>query len=448
MRVFRRGRFLFWAARELSKKYTKSLILGIILGFILMVLGWKLIPLIRIQNVAKTMRIGLVGEYTPSTLPLDIQKKISFGLTTIAENGTALPGLAEKWEATDEGKLYTFHLKHDVHWHDGKEVTAKQINYNIANVEFLPIDEYTLQIRLPNAFSPFPTLVSKPLFGSKLLGFGEYKVSSLRLKGDKITFLRLVSSNLTERPIIEYRFYRSEAQAIIAYDLGEIDMLPDISTVDASMEQWQNTTITKAPNYSRIITLYFNTKDSLTAEKSVRQMLAYAVPDLGLTRAFSPIHKKSWAYTEDLKHYDYNLAQAKKLLTATGVASTSGEIIIHTFSQYVPVAQTIAKSWQELGLSVAIRVENVVPDTFQVLLSAMDIPTDPDQYSYWHSTQTTTNISGISNAKIDKLLEDGRIELNAEKREKLYIDFQKKLIDELPALFLYYPTSYTVTRNK
>jgi len=81
-----------------------------------------------------------------------------------------------------------------------------------------------------------------------------------------------------------------------------------------------------------------------------------------------------------------------------------------------------------------------------VLLSAQDIPIDPDQYIFWHSTQANTNITGLVNAKIDKLLEDGRMEQDQEKRKKIYIDFQKRLVDELPALFLYYPTSYTVTR--
>ena len=54
----------------------------------------------------------------------------------------------------------------------------------------------------------------------------------------------------------------------------------------------------------------------------------------------------------------------------------------------------------------------------------VDIPKDPDQYSLWHSTQTSTNISHLKNARIDKLLEDGRTELDQEIRKKIYLDFR------------------------
>ena len=96
-------------------------------------------------------------------------------------------------------------------------------------------------------------------------------------------------------------------------------------------------------------------------------------------------------------------------------ASNSNELTIHTFSQYLNIAQEIATSWNTLGMKTNIRVENVVPEQYQVLLSAQDIPIDPDQYIFWHSTQVNTNITGLTNAKIDKLLEDGRMEQDQEK---------------------------------
>ena len=66
---------------------------------------------------------------------------------------------------------------------------------------------------------------------------------------------------------------------------------------------------------------------------------------------------------------------------------------------------------------------------------------------FWHSTQTATNITGYANVKIDKLLEDGRQELDPAKRKSIYADFQRYLTEDVPAIFMYYPNSFTVTRN-
>lgn len=448
MSFVRRGRFLFWAIRELSKKYTRSLIIGIMLGFGIMLFLWKIFPILRVSQLNPTKRIGYVGDYSPSNLPLEIQNKISYGLTAISPDQKATPALATSWEATDSGTLYTFHLKPGVVWHDHSPVVASDINYNIQNVSFTALDEQTIQVKLPNAFSPFSILVSKPIFKENLTGFGDYSIQRIRLKGNRITYLKLAPVINATLPTIEYRFYRNESQAILAYKLGEVDELSGVSEIDTTMEHWKNTRIQKTINKNRIITLYFNVKDPILKDKQVRQMLAYAIPNLGYERAYSPIAVTSWAYTDDVKHYDTDIKQATKLLETTKMGTSSAELTLTTYSQYLASAQTIVKAWQDLGLHINIRIANTIGEPYQILLSAQDIPTDPDQYAYWHSTQLYTNISGFINAKIDKLLEDGRIEQDQLKRKQLYIDFQKRLVEELPALFLYYPTTYEITRSK
>lgn len=447
MSLFRRSRFLFWAIQELSQKYTKSLIIGIVLGFGVMIGFYTAYPFVSALTLLKIDRVGYIGEYTPSTLPLPIQEQLSFGLTTIASDGSALPGIATSWEVTDSGKQYTFHLRNDVVWHTGKKVIASDLNYNIRSVSFKAVDNHTIKATLQNAYSPFLTLVSKPIFQANLTGFGMYKISSIRLKGDKIVFLRLVTASKKQLPTIEYRFYKSEAQAINAYKLGEVDRIEGLTSIEPHLASWKNTTIEKFANQNRFIALYFNLSDALLREKTLRQALVYAVPTTTAQRVYSPISPNSWAYTDSSKHYDFDMKQARKLFESTNIATHSNELTIHTFSQYLPIAQEIAASWNTLGLKTNIRVENVVPEKYQVLLSAQDIPIDPDQYIFWHSTQANTNITGLTNAKIDKLLEDGRMEQDPEKRKKIYIDFQKRLVEELPALFLYYPTSYTVKRT-
>ena len=116
---------------ELAQKYTKALLVGFLIGLSLSVLFWRTYPFISQQWIMPVKHIGMVGTFTPNTLPLVIQKKISFGLTTLSGDGSALPGLATSWVATDSGKVFTFYLRNDIKWHNGKPVMANDINYNI-----------------------------------------------------------------------------------------------------------------------------------------------------------------------------------------------------------------------------------------------------------------------------------------------------------------------------
>jgi peptide/nickel transport system substrate-binding protein len=80
-------------------------------------------------------------------------------------------------------------------------------------------------------------------------------------------------------------------------------------------------------------------------------------------------------------------------------------------------------------------------------LAFWKIPLDPDQYFFWHSTQKDTNITNYKNVKIDKLLEDGRSSIFPSDRKKYYIEFQKIIAEDIPAIFLYYPYTYTIERK-
>ena len=52
------------------------------------------------------------------------------GLTRVDENNKAVPGVAEKWEMSEDGKVFTFHLRDDAKWSDGEPVTAEDFKYS------------------------------------------------------------------------------------------------------------------------------------------------------------------------------------------------------------------------------------------------------------------------------------------------------------------------------
>src|SRR4051812_5065161 len=48
-----------------------------------------------------------------------------------ADNTLPEPGVAEKWEISDDGRVYTFHLRNNALWSNGDPVTAHDFYYSI-----------------------------------------------------------------------------------------------------------------------------------------------------------------------------------------------------------------------------------------------------------------------------------------------------------------------------
>ena len=46
------------------------------------------------------------------------------GLTQMDADGAAIPAIAESWDVSDDGTVYTFHLREDANWSNGEPVTA------------------------------------------------------------------------------------------------------------------------------------------------------------------------------------------------------------------------------------------------------------------------------------------------------------------------------------
>jgi len=444
MTISKRLRFIYWFLRDLARRYRRALFFGFIGGLVVTLVVGRLAPILLTPFTRTIERIAVVGEFSPSTLPVSIQKELSLGLTTLASDGSATAGIANSWNAQEGGKQFTFTLS-EKFWHNGKPVKASEINYNIRGVTLQAIDDHTVQATLPEPYSPFPSLVSKPILQVGLLGMGSYKVEHLKLKGDKIDTLRLVPVKNPSFLAKEYHFYRTEALAVLAYKRGDVDRIEDVSSRDL-LPNWHQTTIRATVRYDRIVGIYFNMRGSILQERNLRQALAYAIPEFPEESAFSPIPKTSWAYNDKVKQFLYDEAQAKKMYEAVKLPDDFPGFTITTFPQYVDQANKIMEAWKKLGIPTKIKVANSVDQDFEILLSAQDIPPDPDQYPFWHS-KADTNITGYTNLKIDKLLEDGRHEIDQEKRKKIYADFQRVLVEDVPTIFLYHPKTYTIIRT-
>ncbi len=52
------------------------------------------------------------------------------GLVRLDDNLEPAPDIAERWQVSDDGKTYTFYLRHDVRFHDGREVKTEDVKYS------------------------------------------------------------------------------------------------------------------------------------------------------------------------------------------------------------------------------------------------------------------------------------------------------------------------------
>ncbi len=388
--------------------------------------------------------IGLVGNYTVSTLPQDIQSQISEGLTKIEPDGQATGAAALSWTATDSGKLVTFILNPNLHWQDGQSFTSQDVNYNLKSVTLTHPDPTTIVFQFKDPFAPLPTIVSQPLFKDGLLGLGDSRVENISLNGRFISTLSL--RNIHNQNLTEYKFYPSEAGLVTALKLGNIQIAEGLHTTQ-NIETDNHYHISATVDPRTVATIFFNTDNDLLSDRIIRQALAYALPNTYSEgdRAYSPLPQDSWVGTAGTKEYLQNLDAAKSTLEKKATNSAQLALTLSTNETLLPVAQTIATAWRAVGVQATINVTDILPSNYDAYLAYLEVPSDPDQYMLWHSTQEG-NITHYKSPKIDKLLEDGRKTLDFDTRLNIYQNFQKAITEELPAIFLYYPKLYTVTR--
>ncbi len=419
---------------------------GIIAG-VLIFLSIKLLNPLVFRG--KEERIGMVGKFYTTSLPVSIQQFISGGLTRIDDAGFAQPLLASSWEVSDDGKSWTFHIKDGIKWQDGKEIVSGDLKYNLPDVTVSTPDSKTIVFNLKSSYSPLPNTLSKPIFKKGLLGFGQWVVSKkVILFGGYVQKMTLTDSGNDKKT---YIFYPTEERAKLGLKLGQVDKIMGIYN-PSPIDKWKTLNVEKSFNKDEVAAVFFNTSASnkLLSEKNVRQALSYAIDkdSLNPLRAISPISPLSWAYNPQVKPYNYDLNKAREIVESLPKELKQDlQVRLVTTPVLLNQAEKIAKDWDKIGIKTILQVTSVIPSDFDAYLAIFDIPKDPDQYAIWHSSQISTNVSRYSNPRIDKLLEDGRTELDQEARKKIYLDFQRFLVEDSPAIFLYHPISYTIERK-
>jgi len=181
----------------------------------------------------------------------------------------------------------------------------------------------------------------------------------------------------------------------------------------------------------------------------------------------------SWAYSPDVTPYKYDVAAAKAKIEGAGwklgsdnIYAKDGKKLSSTLfvrvgrPQRLAFAELARDQLKDCGIAIDVQEGDLntvlipkvldYPNDFDTYLGGWSTSLDPDDYSIFHSseipskeTPSANNFPGWKNAEADKLLEQGRQELDQAKRKEIYAKFQVLIHDELPYYFTWADLAHT-----
>lgn len=430
-----RVREKFWLLKGFFAKYGKLIVITILVTLFVIFFASKLYS--KLPSSKPTIRVGIVGQFNSNQLPTKILNILNAGLIQFNERLEPIPNIAESWTISDDGRKYIFKISPNNFWSDNTPLVASDIRLSIPNINIEAPDNYTLVFQIPTKFSPFISLLNIPIVNNESKIASQYSIK-LKQKGSGIiTHVTLES----KKNKIVFFTYPTAKQALVSYKLGQVDTLLDLPS-DLITEANDYGQIQEKSDISQSVLLIFNQADPNLKEKTVRQSIAYMLKDktFGKKESLTTISPSSWSYNPLIKTYPFNPQRAKEL------TSSKISLELSTTPELLSIAENIKSQLDSDLYEITIKVVTSTPEHFQLYLTNFNIPNDPDQYREWHSTQTT-NIGHGSDEKIDKLLEDGRTASDQKQRKAIYFDFQKTFAEELPALPLFHPSVFSITRR-
>ena len=329
------------------------------------------------------------------------------------------------------------------------------------------------------------TMPSSPFSGAKAMGTGPFMVESI--SGDRAVVTLRRNPFATPAPHLDrmvFKGYSSLEGAVAAVAGGVADGVGGVlSPAEAKLLDRTDISIHDLPSFS-FTSVFFDLdpKHPYFSSAAVRRALNQAIDRKALVRDVlrgggdpqtTSLPPSDWAYSAtagDRVSYDPEAAQraldeAGWTMPVQGLyRSQAGvdfivELVAADAYPYRDVARILQRQLAVVGIGVRV---NIVPAgqlvtkylgarTYQMALANLDNGPDPDQFSFWHSSERAypLNFSDLPRQSfIDKDLEDGRAAVTMTDRIAAYAELQDLLVDAAPALFLYSPHyQYAVNRR-
>jgi peptide/nickel transport system substrate-binding protein len=318
------------------------------------------------------------------------------------------PALATHWEVSSDGRVWTFHLRTGVRFHDGTPLNADAVVWslerqrdpghpdhkpdfvywessfrNIQKVE--KVDDMTVRITIERPYAPF--LANLAMFPVSILS-----PAAVRRSGDgydrspvgtgPFKFVEWVPGErlvLTANPYywggaprLEYLVFRpirDARQRLQAMEGNAVNVAYGLAPHDIPYVRLHPDLVLHRAAGNNVAYLAMNTQRPPFNDVRVRRAVNYAINKVPLTKliyqgmatpAKGPVPPGLWGYVEDLPDYHYDPAQARALLREAGVpVGVRPKLYTSTDPRdYLPaperVARVIACNLREVGLNAEV----------------------------------------------------------------------------------------------
>ncbi|MFZ2303476.1 MAG: ABC transporter substrate-binding protein [Minisyncoccia bacterium] len=250
----------------------------------------------------------------------DLSALIYSGLLRADGKSGFIPDLAERYDVSSNGLVYTFILKDNLIWHDGKKITANDVVFTVKTaqdgrikspkraswdgVDVLLVDDLTVRFTLKKPYAPFienttmgilPEHIWKTIdynrfdtnkYNREPIGSGPYKFNKIETvikDGDELPVsytLKSFSNFALGKPhinTVKFVFFKSEEALVQAVKAGSIGAINSISPESAKKLDALGYNIERTP-LPRVLAVFFNqTEQTIFADPSVRKALTLAV---------------------------------------------------------------------------------------------------------------------------------------------------------------------------
>lgn len=405
-----------------------------------------------------------------------------------------VPNLATSWTVSEDGNIYTFKLREDVYFQegkfqDGRQMVAEDVAYSLnrsAQESALKrlgslekaevVGEFEVECTLKGPDSSFLTtltdagnvIVPKEEveghgddFGTNLVGTGPFKLVEFK----KDIHAKLIRNDKFWGPKphldgVMFTFITDRNMMVNALRTNEIQIATDLGGESIKLvEEDPNLVLKKVPGL-HVAYIYMNLMEGPTKDPKVREAIYKAVDIEQLVkgiyqfdeaqRAYLPLPPGSWGYDETLEDLipKYDPEGAKKLLTEAGFPDGfKTEIYIADTPARVKMA-TILQQFLKQNLNIDLAIKTQEWGTFSDIASKGNAPIYgmswtwyPDPFFFlnkmFHSSEIGAlgNGQGFNNKEVDRLLDEAMAETDQDKRAEKYKEATKIISEELPAIW-------------